>query len=104
MKKEGIKCVCGKVAKPEKNLSFNRFKIDGWKCKCGEIYYNPEQTERILILNKLKKAKIKVKLGQNKNNLILRIPKAIENAIGLKKGKEIELELNNDDNIVINTH
>jgi len=87
-----------------KGLKFNEYHIDGWKCKCGEIYYESEQVQRILLINKLKKAKIKVKLGQNKNNLILRIPKAVENAIGLKKGKEIELKLNNDDNIVINTH
>lgn len=38
------------------SLKFNEHDIDGWKCnKCGDIYYNTEQAQRILLLNKLKK-------------------------------------------------
>lgn len=63
------------------NLRFNRFKIDGWKCnKCGEEYYNPEKTEPILILNKLRKSGIKAKLKIFKNNFILSFPKMIKKA------------------------
>lgn len=34
-----------------KGIEFNSYKIDGWKCECGEIYYNPEQAQKILISN-----------------------------------------------------
>ena len=94
--KKGIGCVCGKIAEPKKNLSFNGYKLDGWKCSCGEIYYEPEQAQRILLINKLRKAKIKVKLGRIKSNLILRIPKDIEKAIGLNKGDKLEIQLKDD--------
>ena len=35
-----------------KRMKFNEYKIDGWKCSCGEIYYNPEQAQKILSQNK----------------------------------------------------
>lgn len=51
-----MKCMCGKIAKYVKGMRFNKYKIDGWKCdSCGEAYYTPEQIERILRINKLKK-------------------------------------------------
>ncbi len=76
-----------------RNLRFNKFKIDGWKCKCGEIYYNPEQIQKILLLNKLQKESIKVKLGKVRSNLILRLPKAIETALDLEKGEEVLIKI-----------
>lgn len=82
--------------KPEKNLKFNQYRLDGWKCSCGEQYYNPEQAEKILLINKLKKSKIKAKLGQIRSNLILRLPKDFEIALGLKKGEEVELKIEKD--------
>lgn len=92
-----MKCyTCGKKMKPEKNLKFNQYRLDGWKCSCGEQYYNPEQAEKILLINKLKKSKIKAKLGQIRSNLILRLPKDFEIALGLKKGEEVELKIEKD--------
>ena len=89
-----IKCMCGAKAPYVKNLTFNQYKLDGWKCKkCGEIYYEPVQAERILLLNKLKKAKMKAKLGRIRSNLILRLPKDIEFVLGLKQGEEVLLEI-----------
>lgn len=76
-----------------KAMSFNNYKIDGWKCSCGEIYYNPEQLERILIINKLKKQLLRAKLGKIRSNLILRLPKSIEAALGLKQGQEVSLKI-----------
>ena len=76
-----------------KNIEFNNHKIDGWKCSCGEIYYNPEQAQKILLLNKLKKEAIKTKLGKIRSNLILRLPKDVENALNLRKGKEVLIKV-----------
>ena len=98
---KGMKCVCGKTAKYEKNLKFNKYDIDGWKCACGEIYYNPEKAEKILLLNKLKKSKYHLKLSKVKSNLILRIPKEIGEALNLDKGAEVEFSLRDSDEIII---
>ena len=58
-----MKCVCGKIAIYKRNLKFNNYEIDGWLCtSCGEVYYNPDKAERILLINKLKKQKFHLKL------------------------------------------
>lgn len=99
---KGLKCACGKIAKYTKDLKFNNYDIEGWKCdSCGEIYYNPEQAEKILLLNKLRKHKYHLKLSQVKSNLILRIPKEVGEVLNLRKGGEVEFSLNNQDEIVI---
>ena len=85
-----MKChKCGKKMKYVKAMNFNEYKIDGWKCSCGEIYYNPEQAQKILLLNKLKKEVIRAKLGKIRSNLILRLPKDLEHALDLEKGEDV---------------
>ena len=85
--------MCGKWAKPAKELNFNKALIDGWKCKCGEEYYNPDQAEKVLLLNKLKKQNFELKLNLVKSNLILRIPKVVSGALGLKNGDTLNLSI-----------
>jgi hypothetical protein len=77
--------------KAKTTIPFNDHKIDGFICTCGEIFFDPEQAERVLLLNKLKKQKIFSKLGRIKSNLILRLPKDIEHALDLEQGEEVEL-------------
>ena len=85
-----MKCQkCGKKMLYVKELRFNKYKIGGWKCSCGEVYYNPEQAQKILLLNKLRKETIKAKLGRVRSNLILRLPKEVQTALGLEKGEEV---------------
>lgn len=99
---KGIKCVCGKVAEYNAQLKFNNYNIDGWVCKnCGEIYYNPDKAEKILQLNKLKKAKYELTLTQVKSNLIVRIPKDVSDALDLHKGEQIELRLGSENEIIM---
>src|SRR3989344_3739101 len=99
---KSMKCVCGAVAEHADNLKFNNVSIDGWVCKsCGEVFYNPEKAEKILLLNKLKKMKYHLKLSQVKSNLILRIPKEVGIALSLKKGEEVELALSDKNEIVL---
>lgn len=76
-----------------KGMKFNEYKIDGWKCSCGEIYYSPEQAQKILLLNKLKKEVIRAKLGKIRSNLILRLPKDLENALNLEKGESVLIKV-----------
>lgn len=72
-----------------KSMKFNEYSIDGWKCSCGETFYNPEQAQKILLLNKLKKESIRAKLGKIRSNLILRLPKDVETALNLEKGEDV---------------
>jgi hypothetical protein len=88
--------------KPEKGMRFNQFRIDGWRCRCGEAYFNPEQAQRILLLNKLRKQKFRLRLSQVRSNLILRIPKEVGEVLDLHKGEEVEFSLNDSDRIIIN--
>ena len=99
---EGMKCVkCGKAAKPAK-LKFQGQPIEGWKCKCGESYFDPDQAQRILLLNKIKKEAFKVKVGKVRSNLIVRIPKKISDALELKDGNEVTLKVDGQE-ITIHT-
>ncbi|MBI4210601.1 MAG: AbrB/MazE/SpoVT family DNA-binding domain-containing protein [Candidatus Diapherotrites archaeon] len=89
--RKGMECgKCGHLA-GEASLSFQGHEINGWKCRCGEEYFNPEQAQKILTLNKLKNSKFEVKVGQIRSNLIVRIPKEVEEALGLRKGEEMLL-------------
>jgi len=76
-----------------KAIKFNGYKIDGWKCSCGEIYFNPEQVQKVLLLNKLKKEAIRAKLGKIRSNLILRLPRDVETALDLHQGEEVLLKV-----------
>lgn len=97
-----IGCVCGKKAQYTKNLRFNGYTIDGWKCKhCGEEYYEPVKSNLILKINKLKKHKFHLKLSKVKSNLILRIPKEVSDVLGLHKGEEVEFGLNENNEMVV---
>ena len=97
-----MRCMCGKAAKYVKHLKFNNADIDGWKCSCGEVYYNPEKAEKILLLNKLKKHKYLLKLSKVKSNLILRIPKEVSEVLNLHKGEQVEFSLKGTNKMVIN--
>lgn len=79
-----------------KALDFNGYRIAGWKCPCGEKYYGPEQAQKVLLLNKLKKQSLKAKLGRIKSNLILRLPIDIEHALNLKQGEDVLISIEND--------
>lgn len=90
--KEKMKCVrCGGWAK-ETTLTIDGFRMRAWKCsKCGEEYLHPRDAERALILNKYKAGK-KVKVGTLGESTIVRIPKELAQALGLTKGREIEIK------------
>lgn len=101
IKMKGMKCACGKIAQYKEHLKFNNYDIDGWECSCGEIYYNPEKVEKILLLNKLQKMRYHLKLSRVKSNLILRIPKEVSDVLELEGGDEVELGLKGAREIIV---
>lgn len=89
-----MKChKCGKKMVFVKGMKFNEYHIEGWKCSCGEVYYEPKQAQKILLLNKLKKEAMRVKLGKIRSNLIVRLPKDLENALDLQKGEDVLIKV-----------
>lgn len=104
MKKNGIRCSCGSTAAPEKKMPFNSYFVDGWKCrKCGQVYFDTEQAQKILLLNKLKRHVFRLKLNKVRSNLILRIPKEVSDVLDLKEGSEVEFCLEEKDKMLIRT-
>ncbi len=103
MKKEGMVCVtCGKTAKRAK-LRFQGAEIDGWRCSCGEEYFDPEQAQRILLFNKILTKEYKIKLGQIRSNLIVRIPTELSEVLGLHKGEKVLLRADGEKKLHIET-
>jgi len=87
--------VCGGGLKPVRSR-FQGFAIDAYKCvKCGEELFDPVQAEKILETNKAMQSVYKVVLGQIQSNLIVRIPVQVSRTLNLRKGEELELEVEN---------
>ena len=96
MKQKKMTChQCGKNMRHGK-LKFNEHSIDGWTCSCGEIYYDSQQAQRILLLNKLRKETVRAKLGKVRSNLVLRLPKNVQTAFDLEKGEDVLIKVEGD--------
>ena len=92
MPKKGMKCTsCGKIAKPAQ-LRFQGHDINGWKCSCGEEFFDPDEAQKILLLNKILKKQYKVKIGKIRSNLIIRIPTELAEALSLCKGEKVTIK------------
>jgi hypothetical protein len=87
---------CGKKMRYTEKLPFNGETLSGYRCSCGEAYYDPEEAQRILLRNKLRKKRVTAKLGRIRTNLILRLPKEIEEALAFKEGEEVALSIETD--------
>ncbi|MEE9224270.1 MAG: hypothetical protein V3U51_05940 [Thermoplasmata archaeon] len=93
---------CGKTAKRAK-LRFQGAEIDGWRCSCGEEYFDPEQAQRILLFNKILTKEYRIKLGQIRSNLIVRIPTELSEVLGLHKGEMVLLRADGEKKLHIET-
>ncbi len=74
-------------------------KVRGWECpQCKETVLHPEDAQRMLLLNKLKKG-ITVKIGKLGESLIVRFPKEITEFYDIKKGEDVTLKAEDSDKI-----
>ncbi len=98
---EGIRCHrCGKIAKPAK-VEFNGYIIDGWRCECGEEFLDPEQSQRILLTNKLKQQLFSAEITQLGSELVLPIPNVIINALKLGSGSKMSISFQDMEHIIL---
>jgi hypothetical protein len=103
MSKKGMKCTsCGRTAR-EARLRFQGRDISGWKCSCGEQYFDPAEAQKILHLNRIMKQRYEVTVGQMRSNLIIRIPKELAEALGLEKGGKVMLKADNQKRFHVET-
>ncbi len=86
-----MKCECGKEMR-EIESEFKGFKIKGWSCECGEELLDPVQVNAVLKLRKLIKEGIRARVGRVGNNLVVRLPKAIESVCNIKEGDLVSIE------------
>jgi len=95
-----LKCDCGQWASP-KTFHIEGFTVRGWQCsKCKEIWYS-DDINQVLIMRKLKRQPISVKIGKLGESQIVRIPKEIGIAVGLKVGEEVLIYPEDQKNIKI---
>lgn len=67
--------------------------VRSWQCsRCKEIILHPEDAQKMLVLNKIKKG-MPVKVGALGESLIMRFPKEVTEFYKIKKGEKIILKL-----------
>ena len=97
-----IKChKCGSKA-PADSFEFRGFKVRGWTCgKCGEKILNPDDAQRIFAINKLysQKQPLTAKIAKVGNSFVLRIPKALVDALGLEEKSVMSIKVVDSKNV-----
>ena len=102
LKKEIIKCVCGRWTKP-KMFHIDGFDVRGSECpKCGEAYLNGEDSQRLSEYRKIKNAIMEGRIGKSGNSYVIRVPIDVIRALGLKKGESVKLMVKKPTEIIIN--
>jgi hypothetical protein len=75
-----------------KNFTIGGAVIRGWECpKCNETALDPDDSQRLLLLNKLKKG-LPIKVGALGTALIMRIPKEIQDFYKITKGENVTIK------------
>ena len=101
LKKEKIKCQCGKWTKP-KEFSIDGFKIKGSECPgCGETYFNAEDANKALIYNKIKNEVLTGKITKAGNSYVVRLPKKLVDALGLTVGSTVTISVENPKTVTL---
>lgn len=95
LKKEKIKCQCGKWTRP-KYFNMEGIKVKGSECSgCGEIYFNAEDANKALIFNKIKNEVLTGKVAKSGNSYVVRLPKKLIDALNLTAGTTVKISIEN---------
>ncbi|RLE40044.1 hypothetical protein DRZ77_03115 [Candidatus Woesearchaeota archaeon] len=93
----------GKMKKEKVRLRFgdSYVEVEGLRCEnCGETLLDPEETQRILLLNKLLKA-VRLKVGSLGKSLIIRLPADVRDFLGLAKGDEVVIRISGEEKLIM---
>lgn len=84
-----------------KTMQIEGFKVRSWGCaKCGETVLHPEDAQKMLIFNKLKRGLL-VKIGKLGSSLIIRFPKEFIDFYNINKGEKVTLKAGNKEKLEI---
>ena len=102
MKKESIKCICGKWTKPQ-ILKIEGLRIRGSVCpKCKETYLNGEDAMMLSEFRKLKDSVVEGKVAVSGNSYNIRLPIGLVRALGMKKGDKVNIQVKGPKEIIVN--
>jgi len=88
---EHICTKCDSVMKKD-IMTIEGMKVRTWKCgKCRETVLHPEDAQKMLVFNKIKKG-ISVKVGMLGESLVIRFPKEVANFYNITKGGEVVIK------------
>ena len=87
-----LKCYkCGNLMKAS-TTKLCDFTVRSWRChKCGEEVLHPEDAQKALFINKMKKRGVKLKVGMLNKAPYIRFPKAFLDL--LQKGDQVEIKV-----------
>ncbi len=88
-----IRCSCGKLAAPVRNMNLSGYVVRGWECSCGEKYINPADANYVLTIKKLEKEKLEGRITKTGNSYALRLPKKLVDSMGYEIGDTLEIKL-----------
>jgi hypothetical protein len=93
VRKEGkLRCFqCGTSMKPS-SMILGEISVRSWLCpKCGEEVLHPDDAQKALFINKMKKRGVKLKVGILNKAPYIRFPKAF--LALLQKGDQVEIKV-----------
>jgi len=89
-----IRCPNCKVWMNRTIVRLQGIRVRAWRCpKCKEEAFHPIDTEKALLINKLKKQGIEVKVGELKDGPYVRFPKGLSSVI--RKGDTALIQAKN---------
>ena len=101
LKKEIVRCVCGKWTKP-KIFKIEGLRVRGSECpKCGEGYFNPEDASTLSEYRRIKDEILEGKIAKAGNSYVIRLPIELVRAMGLEKGETVRLKLQGPKEVVL---
>jgi hypothetical protein len=104
MKKEIIKCVCGRWTKP-KIFRIEGLRIRGSECsKCGEGYFNPHDAYMLSEYRRIKDAILEGKITKTGNSFAVRLPIELVRAFGLEKGETVNLKVKSPKELLLSVN
>lgn len=98
---ESVRCQCG-ARTVSKYFRLEGMRVRGSECpKCGEVYFNSEDANRVLIFNKIRHEIMSGKVAKAGNSYVLRLPKKLVDALGLTVGRIVEISLDTPTQVML---
>jgi hypothetical protein len=82
------------------DIDLKGFKVNGWKCSCGNVHTNPKDVDDIVKFFRYMKTSKEIKVFKSGNSLAIRIPKQIADLYHLTQKSKLIL-IPKDDKLIL---